>query len=39
MEVLGNRHKAEIYLRSPFDPESKRLQGFYEDLLPAKSFA
>ncbi|XP_073980159.1 sarcosine dehydrogenase isoform X2 [Rhodnius prolixus] len=39
VEVLGNRHKAEIYLRSPFDPESKRLQGFYEDLLPAKSFA
>ncbi|KAK9499026.1 hypothetical protein O3M35_003544 [Rhynocoris fuscipes] len=39
VEVLGVRHKAEVHIRSPFDPENKRLHGLYEDLLPAKSFA
>ncbi|XP_014248912.1 sarcosine dehydrogenase, mitochondrial [Cimex lectularius] len=39
VEVLGERHKASVHLKSPFDPENKRLQGIYEDPLPVQSFA
>ncbi|XP_014291636.1 sarcosine dehydrogenase, mitochondrial [Halyomorpha halys] len=36
VEVLGVRHKAQIHLKSPFDPENKRLQGIYDDPLPVR---
>lgn len=40
VEVLGQRHKAQIHLRSPFDPENRRLKGIYEDFTSTqKSFA
>ncbi|XP_054008164.1 sarcosine dehydrogenase, mitochondrial [Hylaeus anthracinus] len=31
IEVMGERHAADIYLRSPFDPRNKRLMGIYEN--------
>ncbi|BET00902.1 sarcosine dehydrogenase [Nesidiocoris tenuis] len=40
VEVLGQRHKAKVHLRSPFDPENKRLHGIYEDSANAnKAYA
>ncbi|XP_043254567.1 sarcosine dehydrogenase, mitochondrial isoform X1 [Colletes gigas] len=29
IEVMGERHTANLYLRSPFDPQNKRLMGIY----------
>ncbi|XP_014204461.1 sarcosine dehydrogenase, mitochondrial [Copidosoma floridanum] len=32
VEVLGKMHPAEIYLKSPFDPQNKRLLNHYDQL-------
>lgn len=39
VEVLGQRHKAKVHLRSPFDPENKRIRGIYDDKEDVKSYA
>nr|XP_033339035.1 sarcosine dehydrogenase, mitochondrial [Megalopta genalis] len=31
IEVMGKRYKAESYLKSPFDPQNKRIKGIYEN--------
>lgn len=36
VEILGVRHNANVHLKSPFDPENKRLQGIYDDPLPVR---
>lgn len=31
IEVMDELHDADVYLRTPFDPENRRIDGFYED--------
>lgn len=40
IEVMGKKYQASVHLRSPFDPENKRLRGIYDEPLPVrKAFA
>ena len=32
LDVMGERLPAELHLKSPFDPQNRRLQGHYEEL-------
>ncbi|XP_046984325.1 sarcosine dehydrogenase, mitochondrial [Schistocerca americana] len=36
IEIMGNRYDAVPYIKSPFDPEGKRLQGIYDEPLPIR---
>lgn len=36
VEILGVRRKANVHLKSPFDPDNKRLQGIYDEPLPVR---
>ena len=36
LEVMGERHNAQLHLRSPFDPENKRPRGIYDVPIPVR---
>ncbi|PSN29571.1 hypothetical protein C0J52_25788 [Blattella germanica] len=36
IEVMGKRYDATLHIKSPFDPNGKRLLGIYEDPLPIR---
>lgn len=36
LEVMGKRFDATLTLKSPLDPENKRVQGIYDDVLPIR---
>lgn len=31
IEVMGELYDADVYLKTPFDPENRRIEGFYDD--------
>lgn len=37
IEILGERHRADLYVQSPFDPRNKRLMGIYVDESTSES--
>lgn len=36
IEVMGTRYDAVPYIKSPFDTQSKRILGIYDEVLPVR---